>query len=185
MERVKQIYRALSGEALPAEKEHLQQWIDANPLNREEYMDIKLLWENKFLLASSSTEIKQGLRKIKRRIGVRSSSRPMRALTMLVMISLFTALLTLSVYVSFVLTAKQPPVRMQFEAVALEQVCKTMEQSYGIKISMPAQLGDCKFSGSFYNEPTEKAITSLTENLGISFRKIDSKSYSISGRNCQ
>ncbi|HEY9007448.1 MAG TPA: FecR domain-containing protein [Ohtaekwangia sp.] len=185
MERIKQVYRVLSGEAQPAEKEDLQQWIDADPLNREEYMNIKLLWENSALHASSSTELRRGFREIKRRIGVRTSRRPIEALTMLVMISLFTAFVALSVYISFVLTAKQPPVQMQFEAVALGQVCKTMEQSYGIKISMPSQLAGCKFSGSFYNEPTEKAIASLTKNLGITFRKIDSKSYLISGHNCQ
>lgn len=46
MDRVPLIYKVLSGEANHHEKTELNDWIAQDKGNKEEYEDIKLLWEN-------------------------------------------------------------------------------------------------------------------------------------------
>jgi ferric-dicitrate binding protein FerR (iron transport regulator) len=67
MDRVALIYRFLSGEASQSEKQELDEWIAKSEANREEFEDIKLLWENS-PLPSDTEQDENGFEKIRQRI---------------------------------------------------------------------------------------------------------------------
>lgn len=185
MERIDQIYRVLSGTATAADQADLHRWIDADELNREEYLNLKLLWENTQSSSHDPKELERGIRRIRGRIKVRTTGASAAAVKLLMVISLVAAVIAVSFYLSRVYTDKHNLVRMQFEDTALGEVCNTMELSYGMKISLTPPIAGCKFSGSFYNEPTEKALTAIASKLGLAVSKTGSRSYSISGDNCR
>lgn len=67
MDRVPLIYKVLSGEANHHEKTELNDWIAQDKGNKEEYEDIKLLWENS-PATKHSIEMEAEFDKIKQRM---------------------------------------------------------------------------------------------------------------------
>ncbi|HEY9044492.1 MAG TPA: hypothetical protein VIN08_01290 [Ohtaekwangia sp.] len=71
MDSVRLIYRVLSGDASDEEKAQLDNWIRQSDENGEEYLNIKLLLENRSVEDDSNVGFTEGLSGIKRKAAKR------------------------------------------------------------------------------------------------------------------
>jgi len=67
MDGVKLIFRVLSGDASDEEKVQLDNWISQSDGNKEEYLYVKLLWENRPVEDESNVEFPERLSGIARK----------------------------------------------------------------------------------------------------------------------
>lgn len=182
MDRVSLIYKVLLGEANPAEKQELEEWVKQNEANLEEFNDIKLLWENSPLLEESGQD-DFGFEKIRQRIqqGVRTKRR--------IRYIIYTCILII-VTVIFIVLIKQTWLSnsdgVQFKSTGINDVIKMLEHRYDIKIEVNnSELLKCQLTATFYNVyDKQMALKSIEHSLNVEFITQSKNNYRLNGNGC-
>lgn len=182
MDRVALIYRFLSGEASQSEKQELDEWIAKSEANREEFEDIKLLWENS-PLPSDTEQDENGFEKIRQRIQQRSRRKKR-------ILSIFYVCIVVALIVLFFLLLRQTwfrnPVGAQFNDTGMNEVIKMLENEYQIQIEVNnPQLLKCHFTATLYKiKDKQTALQSIEHSLDVAFISLSKRKYSLVGDGC-
>lgn len=183
MDRISLIYKVLSGEASGEEKRELKEWIARSEANREEFDDIKLLWESSSTPADTDQEDDDGFEGIRKRMQQHlQRSRRMRY-------AISTGILAV-VAVILLVHLKQTWLRssdsMQFNSASIRDVIQVLQETYDIKIEVSQSgLLDCKFSATFYNiNEKDAALRSIEHSLNVQFVADAKNRYHLVGNGC-
>lgn len=182
MDRVSLIYKVLSGEANPSEQKELEDWIGKSEANREEFEDIKLLWENSSMTNDQSDDEDSGFEKIKQRMQHRLKvKRRLRY-------ALYTILLAI-VAVLFVLLFRQTWLSTtngaRFNNAQMNEVVTFLEKQYHIKIDVDnSKLLHCQLTATFYKVNEQMALKSIEHSLNVEFIVQSKSKYSLTGNDC-
>lgn len=182
MDRVSLIYKVLSGEANPSEQKELEDWIAKSEANREEFEDIKLLWENSIMAGDYPQEDDNGFEKIKQRMHNRlKKKRRLRY-------ALYTIILAM-VVVLFVLLLRQTWLSTRhgarFNNAQMNEVVTFLEKQYHIKIDVDnAKLLHCPLTATFYKVDEQMALKSIEHSLNVKFIVQSRSKYSLTGNDC-
>lgn len=182
MDRVSLIYKVLSGEANPSEQRELEDWIAKSEANREEFEDIKLLWENSSMTNEHPQEDDSGFEKIRQlmqhRLTVKKRFR----------YALYTVILAI-VTVLFVLLFRQTWLSTthgaRFNNAQMNEVVTVLEKQYDIKIDVDnLKLLHCQLTATFYKVNEEMALKSIEHSLNVEFIVRSRSKYSLIGNDC-
>jgi ferric-dicitrate binding protein FerR (iron transport regulator) len=181
MDRVSLIYKALAGEASTEEMEELEEWVIQSPANREEFEDIKLLWESSGLRERNSDD-DLGFEKIKSRVQqrLRTNKRIRQAI-------LLIALTIIALTIGFILRSTKATQSdgVQFNSTPLGEVVKTLEEHYNIKIEVEdAELLNCEFSATFYKVDRQAVLKSIGHALNVEVVPSQKNRYNLKGSGC-
>lgn len=184
MDRTSLILRVLSGEATETEKTALNTWIELSKANREEYLDIKLLWENGW----ATTEIPEGpddpfydgLRRIREKMTIISKRQRRKRLSFIA-----TAGVMVAVVILFLVRGGEESKLLKFEDATLEYVVSILERRYELTIAVKDErVLKCRFSGTFYGSTGREAVRSVAENLSLQYETISQDEFRITGKGC-
>lgn len=182
MDRVSLINKVLSGKANPSEKKELDDWVAKSEANREEFEDIKLLWENSAMPGDHHPEDDNGFEKIRQRIRQRFKLKRR--------IRYFINTITLAIVtVIFVLLLRQTwlssPDGVQFNDTRMNEVIKILEEKYDIKIDVGnSELLKCQFTATFYKIDMQLALKSIEHSLNVEFIVQRKSRYNLIGNDC-
>ena len=182
MDRVSLIYKVLSGEANPSEQRELEDWIAKSEANRQEFEDIKLLWENSAMTGDQPQEDDNGFEKIKQRMHNRlKKKRRLRY-------ALYTIILAI-VAVLFVLLLRQTWLSntrgVRFNSAQMNDVVAFLERQYDIKIDVDnSKLLHCQLTATFYKVDERMALKSIEHSLNVEFIVQSKSKYSLTGNDC-
>ncbi|HRJ29730.1 MAG TPA: DUF4974 domain-containing protein [Cyclobacteriaceae bacterium] len=182
MDRVSLIYKVLSGEANPSEQRELEDWIAKSEANRQEFEDIKLLWENSAMTGDQPQEDDNGFEKIKQRMHNRLKKK--RRLQY----ALYTILLAI-VAVLFALLLRQTWLSTtngaRFNNAQMNEVVSFLEKQYHIKIDVDnSKLLHCQLTATFYKVNEQMALKSIEHSLNVEFIARSKSKYSLAGNDC-
>ena len=183
MDRASLIYKVLSGEASGEEKHELDEWIARSERNREEFDDIKLLWETSSRPADTAQEDEDGFEGIRQRM----QQHLQRQRRMRYVIS--TGILVVAALI-WLIHLQQTWLRstdsVQFNGASIADVIEVLQKTYDIKIEVrqPGLL-DCKFSATFYNISEKEAVLrSIEHSLNVQFIAGAKNRYHLVGNGC-
>lgn len=74
--------------------------------------------------------------------------------------------------------------KLEFKKTSLKKVIQEIEQYYKIHCTVPAEMEECRFTGTFENTPLTDVFKILSYSLDIHFDQIQNDYYSISGKGC-
>jgi len=182
MDRVALIYKVLSGEASLDEKQELDEWIAKSETNREEFEDIKLLWEIS-PLPSDAEQDENGFDKIRQRIQQRfRRKKQIRAV-------LYTCIV-ITLAVLFFLLLRQTWLRnpdgVQFNDTGMKEVIRMLENKYHIQIEVNnPELLKCHFTATLYKiQDKQTALRSIEHSLDVAFIAQSKRKYNLVGNGC-
>lgn len=182
MDRVALIYKVLSGEASLDEKQELDEWIAKSETNREEFEDIKLLWEIS-PLPSDAEQDENGFDKIRQRIQQRSRrKKQIRAV--------LYACIVITLAVLFFLLLRQTWLRnpdgVQFNHTGMKDVIRMLENKYHIQIEVNnPELLKCHFTATLYKiQDKQTALRSIEHSLDVAFIAQSKRKYNLVGNVC-
>jgi len=95
MDRVSLIFKVLSGDASDEEKAQLDNWIRQSDENKEEYLNVKLLLENRPAEDDSNVELPEGLLMGRKAADRKFETVVVRAIKYLVILAILVFLLSL------------------------------------------------------------------------------------------
>jgi ferric-dicitrate binding protein FerR (iron transport regulator) len=169
MDRVSLIYRVLANEADPTEKKELDDWIAKSEANREEFEDIKLLWEFSEMTPDHGQVDDRGFEKIKQQVMQRLKAKA-RLKHALYAIALAVAILILVLVTKWTWFSDSDSV--QFNRTGLNEIIKELEKNYSIQIDV-SKVDD--------EQLTLKAIE---QALNVEFIMSGNRKYSLRGSAC-
>lgn len=182
MDRVALIYKVLSGEASLDEKQELDEWVAKSEANREEFEDIKLLWENS-PLAPDTKQDDNGFENIRQRIQQRSLRKKLIR-------SIIYACIVVTLAALFFLLLRQTWFRnqdgVQFNNTRMKEVIKVLEHEYQIQIEVNnPKLLKCHFTATLYKvKDKQTALRSIEHSLDVAFIAQSKRKYSLVGNGC-
>ncbi|MBX2968317.1 MAG: DUF4974 domain-containing protein [Cyclobacteriaceae bacterium] len=178
MDRVSYIYRVLSGVASEVEKQELEDWIAMNPENKEEFENIRLLWESEQHTKSvSSQESDRDFEKLNTLIKQQQvRKKRIRAY----LYALIILILTL-IGMAWLNRSGQGLPGYRFDEVALKNVIAVLESRYDIQIEVPnPELLQCLYSGSFFRTKQEgEVLRAMEQVLDVTFVALTDTQYKL------
>lgn len=178
MDRVSYIYRVLSGEASEVEKQELKDWIAMNPENKEEFENIRLLWESEQRTEPvNSQESDQDFEKLRSRIK-KHHVRNRRTRTALFVLASLMLVSTTLIWINRY-NAGSPGYR--FDEVALTNVIALLESRYDIQVEVPnPELLQCLYSGIFFRTKHEgEVLRAMEQVLYVKFVALTDTQYKL------
>ena len=183
MDRISLIYKVLSREANGEEKRELEEWIARSEANREEFDDIKLLWESSSRPTDTEQEDNDGFEGIRKRMQQHlQTQRRMRY-------AISTGILAVGAVILLAhlkQTWLQSSDSMQFNGASIRDVIQVLQETYDIKIEVTQPgLLDCKFSATFYNiNEKDAALRAIEHSLNVQFIADAQNRYHLVGNGC-
>lgn len=183
MDRVSLIYKVLSEDATPEEKADLERWMLESEDNRQEFEDIRLLWENSPSQDEDYPADDNSFEMLRRRINrlVRRRRR-----IRVFFSSLLLALTAVSILLLLRATWFATPEQLQFDEMKMSEVIKVLEGRYGIEIPVrnPAILR-CRYTAVLLEvEDEEPVLRSIEHSLNVKFIDLGNGRYELVGTNC-
>lgn len=180
MSKSELIFKVLSNQATGQEIVELESWINESDDNREEYEDIKLLWDNS---PENDTYEKDhsfydGLKDIKQTIQRRRRQRQARTVFLII-----AFILILYLALSYMPSTRQP-LSIRLVDVPLSDLPLIFRERYNVKVSIPDNLVECQFSGVLYQESAVDALRIISESLDLTYSKIEKDSFVMVGKGC-
>ena len=180
MDHLALIYKVLSRKATAQEKAGLESWILESAENRQEFEDIRLLWESSSSLHLSDDSAFEAIKlrvkgqiKRKRRIGTVLST---------FLLILFTSLL------GFVLkkTWFAPIEQISFDKTEMSEVIKVLEKRYRVEIQVNnPRILRCRYTAILSNVDDEHLVlTSIEHALNVKFIDHGKNKYNLVGGGC-
>lgn len=183
MDRVSLIYRALAGEADPTEKKELDDWIAKSEANREEFEDIKLLWEFSETTPDHGQVDDRGFEKIKQQVMQRLKAKA-RLKHALYTIALAVAILILVLVTKWTWFSDLDSV--QFNRTGLNEIIKELEKNYSIQIDVSNPgIQRCRLTATFYKVDDEQlTLKAIEQALNVEFIMSGKRKYNLRGSAC-
>lgn len=180
MNRSELIFRVLSNQATSQEVKELDAWVNQSKDNREEYEDIKLLWDNSQENEDNDKDdsFYDGLNGIKQTIQGRKRQRQAR-----VILLIFALIFVLYLALSNVPWSREP-ISLQLVDVPLSDLPIIFRERYKVDVTVPDNLLACQFSGILYHESAVDALRIIAESLDLTYLKIDKDSFVMVGNGC-
>jgi len=183
MDRTSTIYRVISGQATPAEVRQIEKWIAENDSNRIEFEDIKLFYAN---AGAAETDDRSDFGDLMPQINrlIRSKKEQIKKKRTLLII--FLSITGLVMFLAFYYSINRHTHLVKFENTPLQEVITTLEGEYDIQITTASDyLLQCRFSGSFYNQPAVEVIPCIASALNLKVSTTDEHNFFLTGEGCQ
>lgn len=182
MDRVSLIYKVLSEEAHPAEHRELEDWIAKSEANREEFEDIRLLWESSTMTDDPSLDVDSGFEKIKQRMQYRlKMKRRLRYALYTIILAIVTVLFVLLLSKTWLSTTNTT----RFHNAEMNEVVKFLEKKYDIRIDVDnSKLLHCQLTATFHKVNVQVAMQSIEHSLNVEFISQSNREYSLTGNDC-
>ncbi len=181
MDRVSSIYKVLSGEASTLEKDELDEWVAESQANREEFEDIKLLWECA-AQGEHNIEVDTGFEKIKQRM--QQQQRKKRQIQYIAFFVIL-AIIATAIVLIFRNTGTVKSNGLQFNGIGMVDAIRILERQYSIKVDVHnSELLKCEFSATFYKVDKHTVLKSIEDSMNLEFIDLRKNRYSLTGNNC-
>lgn len=182
MDKSVMIFKVLSWQASELEKVDLDSWISQSDANREEFDDLKLLWESSREEQIKDNHFYDSLNKIQAKIRQRQRRKRTRFMvwTGLVAMGLTGFLLY------FVSPLPLSSDNLRFNNTPLRLVVDALESKYHIQIEAEnKEILACQFTGSFYRvDNPQDAIRSVCSALNLRYEVMSEEKYRLTGFGC-
>ncbi|NOT73434.1 MAG: DUF4974 domain-containing protein [Cyclobacteriaceae bacterium] len=182
------IDRVLSGKATPDEKEELEKWMAADPRNKEEYEDMKLLWEfSKDTSDKRKTDphFYEGLYKIRDIIELRKRSGKNDWKVYLAILALIFSLVAL-VYccISYQSKESRGGQAITIQQRCLDEVFVIVQKRYNVSIAVDnPSVMKCRFTGTFNSRARlEEVMDVIRKSTGLDYHITDRSHITIKGQ---
>lgn len=200
MDKSWMIDKVLSGKASEREKDELNTWIATDPEIKNDYEDMKLLWDNARRIGDIDHDdsFYDGLRKIEKKINLlRKKGTKIKFYKTMSMIAVLAAIVfTISTALKKHVArttgydhAIDSPYtdNLRFDDATLEKILKTLETKYGIVVEIKdKELLHCRFTGTFYQDVTpDDILYTLAQAMDLEYKMLDSKKYTLKGKGCR
>jgi hypothetical protein len=185
MEKSELIFKVLSSEASSEEVKELDDWISLNASNKNEYEDLKLLWEGsrEVNVINRDDTYRDGFQKIRSIISKRK--RKKKWLTAGIVILVAMAIMAIPYYlISSNRWQVNKNTSIKFNQVPLLEVIAVLEKEYSIEIIAPTKILDCEFTGSFYNDSAKDVVRSIAESMSMEYNRVDDNTFKLNGSGC-
>jgi ferric-dicitrate binding protein FerR (iron transport regulator) len=188
------IDKVLSGKATEAEKKELEEWIAKLPSNREEYEDMKLLWEFSSRQPSEKKpdpSFYDGLYRIKEVISSRGrkihSAQHDWKLYLSFVALLISIIALVYCCVSYSRRDHKESTPLKFDNRPLAEVISVIDKHYKIEIQLENQeVLKCTFTGIIdLRTSKEEVITIVSRSLGLYYKTISSDRVELTGNGCR
>jgi ferric-dicitrate binding protein FerR (iron transport regulator) len=182
MDKSVMIFKVLSGQASELEKKELDIWITQSDANREEFNDLKLLWESSGGEQGKDDHFYDSLYKIQAEI--RQRQRRKRTKFIVLIGPAAIGLIGLLLYFASPLT--QSSDNLRFNNAPLRLVVGAIESKYHIQIEAESkEILACQFTGSFYMvDNPQDAIRSVCNALNLKYEVMSKEKYRLTGFGC-
>ena len=182
MDKSVMIFKVLSGQASELEKEDLDRWITQSDANREEFDDLKLLWESSREEQRKDNHFYDSLYKIQAKIRQRQRRKRSRFIVWIGLVAM--GLTGLLLYFAFPPTLSSDNLR--FNHTPLRLVVDALESKYHIQIEAEnKEILACEFTGSFYMvDNPQDAIRSVCSALSLKYEVVSEERYRLTGFGC-
>jgi ferric-dicitrate binding protein FerR (iron transport regulator) len=182
MDKSIMMFKVLSGQATELEKKDLDIWITKSDANREEFYDLKLLWESSKEEQRQDNHFYDSLYKIQAKIRQRQSRKRTKFIVWIAPVAI--GLTGLLLY--FVSPLTQSPDNLRFNNAPLRLVVDALESKYYIQIEVEnKEILTCQFTGSFYMvDNPQDAIRSICSALNLKYEVISGERYRLTGFGC-
>jgi ferric-dicitrate binding protein FerR (iron transport regulator) len=182
------IHRVLAGEAGEVERRELEAWIGESGANRDEFDDLRLLWD--FSVAEGSGAIAKdvrfydGLARIRSRFAGKRRRR--RAARFGIGLSA-AALIVAGLVALFHAGTSGAPRVLEFNDVTLQKVLHSIEEEFNVVVETPEEgILACRFTGVFYGvDRAEDIMRSLSDAVNAEFIVTSAGKYRLNGKGCE
>ncbi len=182
--------KVLSGTASPAEKAQLEEWLNADVKHREEYEDLKTLWNY-----SKESDVKEkdpnfyeGLNRIKEIIELRRRTIGKRDWkTYIAVLALVISIVAL-VYSCFSYIksyGNEKPIKIENRPLA--QVFELIQKKYQVTFHVTnKEILTCPFTGTFNaTAGLEDVLSTISRSTGLDLKKEVDARIKVSGTSCK
>lgn len=183
MDHVALIYKVLSQQATREEKAELECWILESEENRQEFEDIKLLWESSNAPDESHLADDSGFDWIKLRMKEHiKRKRRIRTLFSTLLLILITSLLVFLLSKTWFAPLEQ----IRFDRMEMSDVIKVLEERYKIEIEVTnPRILSCRYTAILLNVDDEHLVlTSIEHSLNVKFIDQGKNKYNLVGDVC-
>jgi len=200
MDKSTLIHNVLVGRASEQERTELKEWISSDPLNAEEFEDMKILysdsWDND--PDHHDEQFEEGLRKLQEAIRTLNQKQKRKFL-----FKTMSASLIISACIFILITGLfrrdnldfQKNVRgselllsdnLRFKEATLESIFTILEDKYHLAFAVNTKdLLACKFTGTFHRGITiEEMIGTLAQAGNFEYTFVENNKMQISGKGC-
>lgn len=177
------IYKVLSNTATEEEKLRLEKWIGQSAENREEFENIKLLCCTTNASAfGQQASLDDGFEKVRQKVRMKIRAKRRRRFLLFTGLALLASALYIYVSIATHLSDK-----LVFEDQPLVAVVKSVEQNYGITITIEDEgLLQCSFTATFYEVGApSNLVSSIASAIGARYEVVGDKRYRITGGRCE
>lgn len=203
---MKLIDKVLRGKATESEKANLTRWIAADPANKADYDDLKLMYENAAKTIENIGDddpFYDGLRRIESAIEIlkkkgKKIKRHKTIRIVLGIVAFFMAVMAgswlRSHYTETQLSTRREgkdtvmvlSAPLRFDDATLEEIIKTLEEKYGLAFNVSTkELLTCRFTGSFSRGSSIPDIVRfLAESMGFDYKILSRHLYVLHGEGC-
>jgi ferric-dicitrate binding protein FerR (iron transport regulator) len=182
------IHSVLAGEAGEAEKRELEAWTAGSGANRDEFDDLKLLWD--FSIGGRRGAVAKDVRFYDGLVRIRSrfagKLRRRRAVRFGIGLSA-VALIVVGLVALFHAGTSGTPRVLEFNDVTLQKVLHSIEEEFNVVVETPEEgILACRFTGVFYGvDRAEDVMQSLSEAVNAEFIVTPSGKYRLNGKGCE
>ena len=185
MDKTELILKVLLNEATNQEVMKLNDWIALNDSNRNDFENVKLLFENK----SDRTEVVRDEAYHNSWNNIKSTYRKRARLRKLVsflaIILVVFSFLSIAFYFTSVNLEKNNKIELlKFNRTPISEVIFTLERKYEIEIIASPDILNCEFTGSFYNDSALDAIQSIAESMNFEYSVVSAQLFRLNGSGC-
>lgn len=178
------IHKVISGKASPEEKKVLDDWVNINESNREEFLDIKLLLENIPDEMEGDEDSEMGLRQLKNKITAQRTKESQRRLINLIVKPAVFALFLLGIAL-FVLAQKYcVPNTEKYNNTPLKTIFHGMERNYGLHIEVSSEITSQTLTGTFYHVSPQQLLLILSQQLNLNLEQSGKNTYQLTRKTC-
>jgi ferric-dicitrate binding protein FerR (iron transport regulator) len=179
------IYKVLSGKAGQAEKAEVEEWIASSDANKEEYDDIRLLWDQARDTDSSPSDAHfyDGFYQIKTLMQRKRRSRKRKKMTSSAVA--MAGVIVIGFFLLYPGSGRESRRYHKFESASLGDIINTLERDYDIRIGVEQRkILTCRFTGTFYNDPVEDIIETVSTGLNLHWESLREGKYRLTGGGC-
>src|SRR5258706_5768296 len=177
------IYKVLSGKAGEVEKAELEKWISGSDENKTEYDDIRLLWDHSNDTGDRA-HFYDGLYQIRTRMHRKRQHRKRKK--MIMTSSILLAGIIIACWFLYPGSGRESHRYHKFENASLADIISAIENDYNIRIVVEQRnILACRFTGTFYNDPVEDIIQTVSRSLDLAYEFRRDGGYKLTGSGCQ
>jgi len=183
MDHLSLIYKVLSDEATAQEKEELERWLRESPENREEFEDLKLIWEYTPSEADNLVANDAVFEKIRLRAKAHLKRKQHIRTALSAVLLVLAALLSIYLLQRTWLASLEP---VEFKGQEMRSVIKVLERKYNIEINVdnPAIL-DCRYTAVLLRvDDAREVLRSIEHSLKVKFIGRGENTYNLVGEGC-